>query len=225
MQMPSFKLARTAKWRLRKSLSACYEHIENWKVKAFRKVFIWLCQPCSVQASHSWLPFHPLERNTDPEFKPRCLWWHLQTLAQFCPGTLHQPWKQLGVARGLKWDERNNTCSFLWDCQPFNSIETHTRGCQRAVHTLPTSHTQLTCGLFPKKISMAACPYVTQLWLLHKTCASDRNTNFCCSNRQDLGKWFVGSGSPSTAETHWWLQYYREGSYKNTKRGQDNQYR
>lgn len=64
MQMPSFKLARTAKWRLRKSLSACYEHIKNWKVKAFRKVFIWLYQPCSVQASHSWLPFHPLERNT-----------------------------------------------------------------------------------------------------------------------------------------------------------------
>lgn len=64
MQMPSFKLARTAKWRLLKSLSARYERIEKCKVKAFRKVFIWLYQPCSEQASHSWLPFHLPERNT-----------------------------------------------------------------------------------------------------------------------------------------------------------------
>lgn len=97
---------------------------------------------------------------TDPEFKHRYLWWHLQMLAQFCPGTLHQSWKQLSETRGLKQGKMNNTCSFLWDCQPFNYTET---GCQRALHTLPTTHMQLTY-MWPvskDEISMVACPYVT----------------------------------------------------------------
>ena len=67
--------------------------------------------------------------------------------------SLHWPQKQLSVTRCLKWGEVNSTCSFFRDSQPFNCTETYTRGCQSVVHSLPTPHTQFTCGLVSKAVN------------------------------------------------------------------------
>lgn len=43
------------------------------------------------------------------------------------------------------WNEvRWTLCSFFCECQPLNSTEIDTRGCQRVVHSLPTPHMQFT---------------------------------------------------------------------------------
>lgn len=57
---------------------------------------------------------------------------------------------QLDAWNELKW---TLPCSFFQDCQPFNCIETYTRGCQSGVHSLPTPHMQFTCGLFSKTVN------------------------------------------------------------------------
>lgn len=120
----------------------------------------------TVQARHSRLPFHPLEKKaqTTTEFKRRCLWWHLQMSAQFCPGILCADHESSSVRRCLKWGKINSTCSSLWDPHPFSCTETHTIGSQRVAHGLPTPHTQLTHSLCSKTVNQdSGLPLLTQL--------------------------------------------------------------
>lgn len=78
---------------------------------------------------------------------------HELSVALEVPNSLHWPWKELSVTRCLTWGEANSTCSFFWDCQLFNYIETYSRGCQSVVRSLPTPHTRFTCGLFSKTVN------------------------------------------------------------------------
>lgn len=234
MQMPSFKLARTmAKLRLISHSQHIISVLKIKEFKGFREAFTWLHKTRTAQASHSGLPFHLSERNaqTGTELKDRCLWRYRPQLS-FALEFSVLSMKVVSVTRCLKWSEMNSTCSFFWDCQPFNCIETYRRGCQSVVHSLPTPRTQFACGLFSETVNQhgrlplcdsAACGScarpVPQSGIL----------NFCSSNpglhlltTQDLGVWFVGSESSATVETYWRSQYYREESYTNTKRGQGN---
>lgn len=151
MQMPSFKLARTAKWRLLKSLPTCYEHTENWKVKAFRKAFTWLYQPCSVQASPSGLPFHPLERNT-------------QTLSSSTDvyDDIYRCWLSFALKLCTKhegssvWLEARNEARWTISAASCGTVSLwtalkHTHEVAKGLFThCPHLPCSFTCGLFPK---------------------------------------------------------------------------
>lgn len=155
--MPSFKLARTtAKLRLQ---SHCY-HITNIlkteEFKAFRKVFIRLHKNMHCAKSVTlgypfihWTEMYRPQLNSRTGVYDDMYRCQLSFVLEFSVLTMKAAQVWLDAWREVRW----TLCSFFWDCQLFNSTEIHTRGCQKAVHSLPTPHMQFICSLFWKTLN------------------------------------------------------------------------
>lgn len=151
-----------------------------WKVKAFRKVFIWFYQPCSAQASLGY-PFTHWRETHRPWVQAqmsddiyRC--WLSFALELCSSHESSSVW--LEAWNEVRWTIPAASCQTV----SLSTALKHTRRLPKgSSHTAHISHAAYMWPASKDQISMVACPDVTQLWLLCKSYASDRNINFCCS--------------------------------------------